>query len=163
MHHILPLLMRWLEQGLHIPNAPNMNATDSRKSTGASSAESPARGGGSRVGAPPMSGRRRAYSASVLSDVDAHDEMRQLAVQVQPAAAVVLADLVSDSALGAALCVHHVVPKVRGWGVYCCDFLLLPVDSCCSQCLLLVSRRSTHTPRHKLPPSPTVSQCLQPV
>ena len=22
-------------------------------------------------------------------------------------------------------------PKVSGWGVYCCDFLLLPVTSCC--------------------------------
>ena len=36
-------------------------------------------------------------------------------------------------------------PKVSGWEVYCCDFLLLPIASCCSQCLLLVVRRSKHT------------------
>jgi hypothetical protein len=35
--------------------------------------------------------------------------------------------------------------KVSGWGVYCCDFLLLPIASCCSQCPLLVVRRSIHT------------------
>ena len=37
---------------------------------------------------------------------------------------------------------------------------MLPIASCCSQCLLLVVRRSIHTPRHKLPPSPAVSYCL---
>jgi hypothetical protein len=36
-------------------------------------------------------------------------------------------------------------PKVSGWGVYCCDFLLLPIASCCSWCLLLVVRRSKYT------------------
>ena len=45
-----------------------------------------------------------------------------------------------------------------------CCFLLLPVASCCflllRSCLLLVCRRSTHTPRHELPPSPAVSRCL---
>ena len=41
--------------------------------------------------------------------------------------------------------------------LYCCDFLLLPIASYCSQCLLLVVRRSKHTPRHKLPPSPATS------
>ena len=45
-------------------------------------------------------------------------------------------------------------------GVYCCDFLLLPIALCCSQCLLLVVRRSKHTPRHKLPLSHAVSYCL---
>ena len=35
--------------------------------------------------------------------------------------------------------------KVSGWEVYCCDFLLLPATSCCSWCLLPVSRRSTNT------------------
>ena len=36
---------------------------------------------------------------------------------------------------------------VVGWEVpvYCCDFLLLPIASCCSQCLLLVSTRFVHT------------------
>ena len=37
------------------------------------------------------------------------------------------------------------VAKVSGWGVYCHDFLLLPVASCCSERLLLVCRRSTQT------------------
>ena len=27
---------------------------------------------------------------------------------------------------------HFEASKVRGWGAYCCDFLLLPVASCCS-------------------------------
>ena len=38
--------------------------------------------------------------------------------------------------------------KVSGWGVYCCDFMFLPsvfVAHVCSQRLLLVPRRSTHT------------------
>ena len=26
---------------------------------------------------------------------------------------------------------HDFVRKVSGWGVYCCDFLLLPITSCC--------------------------------
>ena len=34
--------------------------------------------------------------------------------------------------------------EVSGWGVYCCDFLLLLIASYYSQCLLLVSRRSIH-------------------
>ena len=41
------------------------------------------------------------------------------------------------------------LPKVSGAGsihvLYCCDVLLLPMASCCSQCLLLVVRRSKHT------------------
>ena len=40
------------------------------------------------------------------------------------------------------------VPKVSGWGAYCLasvGFRRLPVASCCSQCLLLVCRRSTDT------------------
>ena len=37
---------------------------------------------------------------------------------------------------------------------------MLHVAFCCSQCLLLVCRRSAHAPRHNLPPCFTVSQCL---
>ena len=36
-------------------------------------------------------------------------------------------------------------PKVSGWGIWCCDFLLRPMASGVPWCLLLVSRRSIHT------------------
>ena len=54
---------------------------------------------------------------------------------------------------------HREGAQVSGWGVYCCAslFLLLHIASYCSQCLLLVSSRCKHTPRHKPPPSPAVS------
>ena len=50
--------------------------------------------------------------------------------------------------------------KLRSWGVDFHDFLLLPTTPCCSWRLLPVSRRSSYTPRHKLPPSPASSSCL---
>ena len=64
--------------------------------------------------------------------------------------------------------------KVSGWGdVYCCDFLLLPVASCCFLLLPVapsVACSCLETPYtlrdmnfRRLLPSPTVSQCLQPV
>ena len=40
---------------------------------------------------------------------------------------------------------YSMMAKVSGWGVYCCDFRLLPVASCCSQCLLVAVRCSIHT------------------
>ena len=46
--------------------------------------------------------------------------------------------------------------EVRGWGVYCCDFLLLPGAPSVS-CLCLDAQ---HTRSSKLPPSPSVSHCL---
>ena len=56
------------------------------------------------------------------------------------------------------------VLQVSGWGLYCCDFMLLPIAPYCSLLLLglaLVSRRSTvYTRSSKLPPPPAVSFCL---
>ena len=54
-------------------------------------------------------------------------------------------------------------PKVRGWGVYCCAFLLLPVASSVSCSCLDALNTLRVTNFHCLPPSPAVSQCLQPV
>ena len=46
--------------------------------------------------------------------------------------------------------------KVSGWGVYCCDFLLLPVvPSLSCSCVHAPNTRS-----NTLPPSPAVSYCL---
>ena len=50
------------------------------------------------------------------------------------------------------------VPKVSGWGVCCCDFLLLPVaPSVSCSCPDAPRTRSS-----ELPPSPAVSYCLPP-
>ena len=52
---------------------------------------------------------------------------------------------VNEHANLSSLFCSELVAEVSGWGVCCCDFLLLPIASYRSQCLLLVSRRSIHT------------------
>jgi len=58
-------------------------------------------------------------------------------------------------------------PKVSGGGVYCCDFLLLAAASCWSVRVSCPCVDALNTLRDidlcRLPPSPAVSQCLQPV
>ena len=70
---------------------------------------------------------------------------------------------------------HNTLKKIRfvvGWlgsihGVYCHDFRRLPVASCCSARVSCSSVDALHTLRdvnfRRLPLSPAVSQCLQPV
>jgi hypothetical protein len=75
-----------------------------------------------------------------------------------------LSQLDNEAAIYAAFVASQTATKVSGWGVYCCDFLLLPIAFCCVLLLpvsLLVVRRSiTRTGSSKLPPSPAVSYCL---
>ena len=52
------------------------------------------------------------------------------------------------------------VAKVSGWGVYCCDFLLLPIASFCSVRVSCPCVDTRLTRRSKLLPSPAVSRYL---
>ena len=68
-----------------------------------------------------------------------------LAQAVAAAVAEVPAELVDSMEVDVPAWIQMIDRQVSGWGVYSYDFLLLPVASYCSSCLLLVSRRSIHT------------------
>ena len=68
----------------------------------------------------------------LVAELDQLERRQSSLLQVLDAHATGSLGTGPDTPLDAVRTTMRKLPQVSGWGVYCCDFLLLPTTSCCS-------------------------------